>query len=167
MCKLPIFVPCAESPQVLCLLLTFLQELLQELLGLLDPPLLPIVVWEQAQDLGSRNALRQLPVLLLCFPPKPGEAPAILVPSGTMAGADGATGASAYPSYLGVLGSPPLARREDARASAPCQTQPPKAGLCVTLETLQGGSELTQTHSESWQQEPGGAGEPMSCVLVF
>lgn len=49
MWELPLFLPCAESSQVVALLLTFLRELLQELLGLPNPPLsVPVVVWEQA-----------------------------------------------------------------------------------------------------------------------
>lgn len=39
MWELPLFLPCAESSQVIALLLTFLRELLQELLGLPNPPL--------------------------------------------------------------------------------------------------------------------------------
>lgn len=39
MWELSLFLPCAEPSQVIALLLTFLRELLQELLGLPDPPL--------------------------------------------------------------------------------------------------------------------------------
>lgn len=89
-----------------------------------------------------------------CFPPKPGKAPAFPVPSGTAAGASGATGASAYPLSGGFWN--PWGGEGTREPQLSCQIKHHRAGLYVILRLRRAAQKLTQIHSKGLQKELGG-----------